>query len=297
MDRLEFRFNMEWFGADAFPVPVADIYVNGEKLLKKIWQMDSDAAFCSLYPEEQYAYLTHQNGEDVLIGGCGCGVAECNPLYLIAHIDSDAAVWEAFRFVKPDHPGCHLEELPFPPFRFERKSYEKAVDSLSDWYSDGSLELGVSVIRNGRLVLRLAKGTVEKDIFFDAEACDPVPELLDFARKLRRGDLCHKVFRDKSGKLILDLEARTSYQWKVFLCAGTAGAHMVCDLLVRETISEKIDAIRSAVQQAGTFPGIAISPEYLSMLETGEPTRAFLHEDATLYVYVDEDDDESQDDK
>lgn len=138
MNELRFEPRMFTFGSDKYPSPVADIYIDDENFLDRVHAYKEGPGF--LYISELYDSLHNPPDADgVLIAGCCCGVAECDPLYVHIGIGENVVVWYDF-FYPSTSKVDEDETMPIPPLipnaQEFYQSYQKMLMSgnvPADW--------------------------------------------------------------------------------------------------------------------------------------------------------------------
>lgn len=100
MDTISFRYTRWEYGADTYPLPAVEIFINGADFMEEIHEAErivcgEERGHAPLTPEELYDSLTEDYKEDnALIYGCTCGVAECDPVYVQIAVDGERSSGE-----------------------------------------------------------------------------------------------------------------------------------------------------------------------------------------------------------
>ena len=111
MDTISFRYTRWEYGADTYPLPAVEIFINGADFMEEIHEAErivcgEERGHAPLTPEELYDSLTENYKEgNALIYGCTCGVAECDPVYVQIAVDAIVSARCAHSFLGATKSG------------------------------------------------------------------------------------------------------------------------------------------------------------------------------------------------
>ena len=284
MDTISFRYTRWEYGADTYPLPAVEIFINGADFMEEIHEAErivcgEERGHAPLTPEELYDSLTENYKEgNALIYGCTCGVAECDPVYVQIAVDGETVIWRDFtsRCCNPENP------LPLRTFVFDRAAYFAATKRLRLWMSRDPLLFSYGGIAYGYLTLTIEKAGKTVDLVFDECLSDPMPDLVHFMNCTAEGTDIEIAAGNDYGDSPLTLVATGMYRDTVLLELRFSENDIDDDAFDR--VSEVVEALGKDLSEEEvtillaqglcgedtplTGEGVTYLTKYLTMLDT-----------------------------
>ena len=284
MDTISFRYTRWEYGADTYPLPAVEIFINGADFMEEIHEAErivcgEERGHAPLTPEELYDSLTENYKEgNALIYGCTCGVAECDPVYVQIAVDGETVIWRDFtsRCCNPENP------LPLRTFVFDRAAYFAATKRLRLWMSRDPLLFSYGGIAYGYLTLTIEKAGKTVDLVFDECLSDPMPDLVHFMNCTAEGTDIEIAAGNDYGDSPLTLVATGMYRDTVLLELRFSENDIDDDAFDR--VSEVVEALGKDLSEEEvtillaqglcgedtplTAEGVTYLTKYLTMLDT-----------------------------
>mgnify|MGYP000993394877 FL=1 len=256
MDTISFRYTRWEYGADTYPLPAVEIFINGADFMEEIHEAEhivcgEERGHAPLTPEELYDSLTEDYKEDnALIYGCTCGVAECDPVYVQIAVDGETVIWRDFtsRCCNPENP------LPLRAFVFDRAAYFAATKRLRLWMSRDPLLFSYGGIAYGYLTLTIEKAGKTVDLVFDECLSDPMPDLVHFMNCTAEGTDIEIAAGNDYGDSPLTLVATGMYRDTVLLELRFSENDIVASILRRDEVVAMLRGIADALRTDACFP-------------------------------------------
>ena len=170
---------------------VADIFVDSKNLMPVLEAYEESGGHAPITPLELREsllkkYLTKQ----VPIYGCGCGVCECYPIYIIVEVGENFVKWKNFNSPAP------TANKKFGELIFDKKQYFAELRKLDIFCSNDSI-LKYGGIECGVIKLILNADGKNFGFLFDEILNDPLPQLVQLYNAVKNNEGCEIILEDE----------------------------------------------------------------------------------------------------